>query len=189
MGDVEEWRAVEGYPEYDVSNIGQVRRRTTGRILRPSIVSGYYKVNLYNDGRISNKAIHQLVARAFIGEADGRCVDHRDRSKLNNNINNLRYVSNAENQRNKTSNKGHVYEFIETLPVGAIEFPAYCSHRFENYFYNDGVFYYFTGIEYRIIPLLTNARNGMIYIYAYDTTNTQRTINVARFRRMINDLP
>jgi hypothetical protein len=51
------------------------------------------------------------------------------------------------------------------------------------------VFYFFTGINYRILAHITDARNGSIYVNAYDTANVKRTISVAKYRRLIGDMP
>ena len=33
----EEWRLIEGFPNYEVSSLGRVRNRTTGQVLKPAI--------------------------------------------------------------------------------------------------------------------------------------------------------
>lgn len=68
--------------------------------------SGYAQV------RINNKAYlaHRLIAEAFFGKCpEDNEVDHIDRNKLNNDINNLRYVSRSENMLNRSfsSRFGH----------------------------------------------------------------------------------
>ena len=52
--------------------------------------------------------MHILVANAFIANPDGKaCVDHIDNIKSNNNINNLRWATNSENQHNKSMSKNN----------------------------------------------------------------------------------
>jgi len=56
---------------------------------------------LYIDGKGNTSAIHQLVANTFIDNPNNKsCVDHIDNDKLNNNINNLRWVTTSENGMN-----------------------------------------------------------------------------------------
>jgi hypothetical protein len=187
--EVEEFRRIGGYDNYSVSNLGNVRNDRTNRILRPGLSSvGYLTVVLYQNGTKSTKYVH-LVASVFIGEANGRDIDHCDRNRLNNHVSNLRYVSKSDNCRNKTSHMGTIYQFVPTLPENAIELTEYGAHHFDNLYYHDGTFYVFTGLEYRILPYITNPRTHSIYVGAYDRNGTHRNINIAKYRRSINDLP
>ena len=58
---------------------------------------------LYKDGKQNHHRIHQLVAQEFIEKPDGKnCVDHVDKNRLNNIVENLRWVSSSENSRNRS---------------------------------------------------------------------------------------
>ena len=49
--ELEEWRNITGYLNYQVSNIGRVRNARSGRILKPAICcSGYAHLNLNLNG-------------------------------------------------------------------------------------------------------------------------------------------
>jgi hypothetical protein len=185
-----EWRIVAGFDRYEVSNTGLVRNRQTNRVLRPFTTrNGYLMVKLCDGYQKSTKKIHKLVATAFLGDSEGRVCDHCDRVKTNNNVSNLRYVSIADNNKNKSSFKGHIYEHIDSLPDEAIEFTEYGTHQFENLYYHDGQFYFFTGLNYRMLAHLTDARNGSIHVWAFDTEHRRTKINLAKYRRIIGDLP
>ena len=95
---------ISGYDNYQVSNFGRIRNSTTGKILKPSDdCRGYLKVNLYKDGKRKNHKIHILVANEFIEKPDGKtCVDHIDKNRLNNIVENLRWVTRSENDRNRS---------------------------------------------------------------------------------------
>jgi hypothetical protein len=190
MGEAEEWRIVAEFDDYEVSNTGQVRNRGmgrgTGRVLRPQLGSnGYYHVEM----RGQTLSIHKLVATAFLGDSEGRCVDHKDRNQLNNHVSNLRYASVSQNSSNRRSHKGHAYEYIDTLPDGAIAVEEYGRYRFENVYYHDGAFYAFNGVSYRRLYLRHDAKQDTYYVSVRNTLGAWTVISLAKYRRMINDLP
>lgn len=100
-----EWRPAPGFPGYEVSRDGQVRRsapgrRTfVGRLLR-TVVSGpgYVMCNPVRDGRNVSTYVHRLVAAAFLGPCpDGHEVNHKDGDKTNPHADNLEYVTHRGN--------------------------------------------------------------------------------------------
>ena len=97
---MEIWKDIEGYEDlYEVSDEGNVRNKITGRILKAGKNNiGYVQVKLCKDGIGKSYRIHRLVAKAFIPNPDNKPeVDHIDENKLNNSVDNLRWVNHQEN--------------------------------------------------------------------------------------------
>lgn len=97
-----EWRVVQGFPRYEVSDTGDVRSSYGAcRILksRPS-GKGYLSVMLYEAGASQVVYIHALVLTAFVGpRPHGYQGRHLDGNPKNNHINNLCWGTPAENRR------------------------------------------------------------------------------------------
>ena len=110
---IEEFREIKEYPNYEVSNLGTLKNKTTQKLIQGHITKlGYREFILrvkINDVIISKHLkFHRLVAEAFIENPDNKpFVDHIDNDKLNNNFNNLRWCTCQENNRNKSIQKNN----------------------------------------------------------------------------------
>lgn len=101
----EVWKTViysgKVYNKFEVSNFGKLRNATTGHIYKLCISkTGYWQVCVSLGSRRNKKVfkIHKAVAEAFINNPEHKpFVNHIDGNKLNNNINNLEWVTASEN--------------------------------------------------------------------------------------------
>ncbi|CAL6066511.1 Conserved_hypothetical protein [Hexamita inflata] len=116
---IEEYRDIVDYPNYEVSNLGQVRNKSTGRILKPyEDKDGYLTVGLYLNKIKKTCKIHRLVAQAFLENPNNyNEIDHINGSPSNNNVQNLRWTSPRDNCKNRNGNNfGNQFIFIDQLP-------------------------------------------------------------------------
>lgn len=107
-----EWRTVPSFPDYEVSEEGDVRRAVAakgsriGKVLKPWIRDdGYRMLILRHEGRSIHKKAHQLVCEAFHGPKpfEGAEVCHNDGTRTNDHFKNLRWGTRAENHADKVA--------------------------------------------------------------------------------------
>lgn len=107
------WKDIPGYDgQYQASNTGRVRSRDKevkhnygGTCLKKGIVLsqyinsvGYYCCGLTSNHKTRTMFVHRLVAMAFHPNNEGKPqVNHKDGNKLNNNSDNLEWVTGKEN--------------------------------------------------------------------------------------------
>ncbi len=112
----EHWASIDDYRNYQVSWWGRVRNIKTARILKGGLSCGYTTVNLCEKGkRPKIHFIHRLVAQEWVtNPGEKRCIDHIDGNRTNNNWENLRYATHAENSRNmkKHSDGSSIYKGV-----------------------------------------------------------------------------
>ncbi|WAX14850.1 DNA endonuclease [Enterococcus phage EF36P1] len=104
----EVWKDVAGYEGlYQVSNLGRVKRATTGKVLKGyKNTTEYLGVNLCKNGKHKTHKIHRLVAQAFIPNPENKPqVNHIDEDKTNNMASNLEWMTAKENSNHGTRNE------------------------------------------------------------------------------------
>jgi hypothetical protein len=104
---MEDWKVISDYPNYSVSNFGNIRNDKTGKILKiqPNH-QNYCRVCLCEDGISKFISLHYLVYKYHSNIEINDEIDHIDRNRLNNNISNLRIVDRQFQCRNVGKRKG-----------------------------------------------------------------------------------
>lgn len=97
---MEEWKQVDGFENYFVSNKGRVYNTKTSKFIgnKNSDKYGYKRVKLSKPGVKKPIDVHRLVAELFIPNPGNLpCVNHKDGNKENNIVENLEWCSYSEN--------------------------------------------------------------------------------------------
>jgi hypothetical protein len=100
------WKNINNYDNYSVSISGTIKNNTTERILKYYIRNGYPSITLSKDNKKKTFNIHTLVASHFLQKPEGQfVVNHKNENKSDNRLENLEYLTYAENTKYSASSK------------------------------------------------------------------------------------
>lgn len=95
---VKKWRTIKEFPDYIVSEDGEVYSKFSKKMMTKHIRGKYYMAKLRKNNKTYFRLIHILVAKAFIKNPKKLPkVDHIDNDRLNNHIKNLRWITQSGN--------------------------------------------------------------------------------------------
>ena len=119
---------------YKINRNGDVMR--FGRCLKPYLSdTGYKRVILSKDGKPKSYKIHRLIMLHFVPNPDNlRCIDHINRIRTDNRIENLRWCSHSDNSINRESvenRRGTIQTKTYTLKDGTIKTYYYLRYHLQ----------------------------------------------------------
>ncbi len=102
MKDIPEYEGL-----YAIEEDGRIWGYKRKKYLKPYInKGGYYAISLCKNNIENHKLIHRLIGIAYIPNPDNKpCIDHINRDKKDNRLENLRWATTSENNRNISNHK------------------------------------------------------------------------------------
>ena len=191
-----EFVTINEYPDYEILNDFPytIRRKDNHYEVKECInkSNGYASVCI-NSNKINK---HQIIAKQFLPNPNNLPqVDHLNKDRSDYHLSNLRWVSVRENMRNKSSNNGVSYEFIDNIPDEAIVITHYDLKKERRVFAEKEYYYYYneeteedifyqriTDEVYRIMYINT-AKGGRKFIVTRDVNHTKTTFYIHIFKQ------
>lgn len=96
---MEKWKTIPNYPNYKVSNEGNVLNIKKNKLMSATLnKKGYLVVKLSINNKAKQFKIHRLVAQLFVNNFNNYdCVNHKDENKQNNHYLNLEWCNHQYN--------------------------------------------------------------------------------------------
>jgi len=105
------WKTVKYAPNYEISNLGNIKNKKTNRLLtinyeRLKKDNKRARPGLSHNGKIKGYYLHRIVAEHFLDNPDNLPeVNHIDGDFYNNKLDNLEWISKLDNMRHASENK------------------------------------------------------------------------------------
>lgn len=131
---MEEWKQYRD-TNYEVSNLGNVRNKETGRLktqfykYNGKKENDYVRVSLYLDGKDKIIPVHRMVAECFLEDFNENLeVNHKNNMRWDNRVDNLEMTTKERNYQYSLSNGN-----------GSQRKPVYCVDNNDNIYKFDSL--------------------------------------------------
>lgn len=101
---MEIWKQIPKFPLYEASNLGRIRHIKHKKIRKQRLhKDGYYQITIPDNNNVKKTVrVHKLVANAFILNSNDKVIDHINRDRTDNRLDNLRCADYFLNNKNKS---------------------------------------------------------------------------------------
>lgn len=90
-------KPIPGFEKYSATSCGKIINQK-GQVLKPfPDQHGYQRLDLYDQGKRKRFYIHVLVMKTFHGARPDLEINHKDKNRKNNSLENLEYCTRIEN--------------------------------------------------------------------------------------------
>tara|TARA_R110002124_G_scaffold234201_1_gene399594 strand:- start:59 stop:577 length:519 start_codon:yes stop_codon:yes gene_type:complete len=105
---------IANFPKYFISKCAKICSEKSNKILKLRTNKyGYFSICLCKDGKRYYKKLHRLLADIFIPNPENKtCVDHKNRIRTDNRLENLRWVTVKENSQNASKKDTSLWQGV-----------------------------------------------------------------------------
>ena len=185
----EQFVTLINHPNYEMLNVEPftIRKKKNKKILTETLDStGYIILMLQDDDKRRKCSKHRLIAEQFIPNPDNLPqVDHINTIRTDNTIKNLRWVTQAENNRNKATYCNKVNTYVDEINPDSIVFDHYGVHEFIDYYFDETVnkFYFWNGSRFRELPV-NKSYEGYEFVNMVTIKHKKVSVFYSKFKRL-----
>ena len=195
------WQTLKVDNDYEISNVYpyQIRRRSDKYIITETYDTRNCYINVSLNGQKYGK--HRLIALQFIENDDPEHktqVDHRNKIRTDNHIDNLHWVTPRFNSFNKLSNAGIEYDYFDEIPDESVPISMYETSNGIRYFDDDRYYYYYNEEtdedifyikidDYMYRQLHVNqTKKGCLFVNFKDVNHKKVAVCINKFKRQFD---